>query len=122
MAGEQLGSSSPKPERLAAGSVAARAGLPAQPQPRDRSSRPWSRGLCQPSITLDAAWCTASTLQWGPATPGCTGSAGEGVCYSSVRRINGHRECKNGGSFARCAPLLLSWNINQKGLCVILEF
>lgn len=88
------------PERLRAGSAAARAGLPAPPP----------------------AWPMASTLGWEPATPGCTGSAGGGVCYSSVKQINGHWECKNRGSFARCAPLLLSRNINQKGLCVILEF
>lgn len=60
----------------------------------------------------------ASALQWEPASPGCTG----GGVYSSARQINGGGECKTRSSFARCAPLLLSWNINQKGLHVILEF
>lgn len=71
-----------------------------------------------------AAACTqGGTAPRGTsATPGCPRSVGGGVCYSPVRQINGHSQCKAHGSSARCAPLLLSCNINQKGLCVILEF
>lgn len=69
---------------------------------------------------------------WAPSSQGlCWNSTGwvishpkhpHGVEEAFAFPPPGHSQCRTRGSLARCALLLLSCNINQKGLCVIVEF